>query len=67
MTRRGEFLWGIVCEGAIDAFCGRPREHNPYDPTLHAAEAWFYGWDEGRWLLELRGQEEAARWLREAA
>jgi hypothetical protein len=34
---------------------------------MHAAEAWEYGWDEGRWLLEMRGHEEAARWLREAA
>jgi hypothetical protein len=67
MSIRGEFLWGIVAEGAIDAVCGRPREANPYDPTLHAAEAWDYGWDEGRWLLEMRAEEEAARWLGRAS
>jgi hypothetical protein len=42
----------IALEGAVDSFCGRPRGKNP-----HSAKN----------LLELRGQAEAARWLREAA
>ena len=67
MSRSDAFLWGVVCEGAIDAFCGRPEWANPYDPALDAAEAWAYGHAEGSWLLEVRGQEETSRWLREAA
>lgn len=67
MKRVDAFLWGVVCEGAVDAFCGRPREQNPYNETLDAHEAWTYGWDEGRWLLEVRGDEEATRWLGDAS
>ena len=62
-----QYLWGIVTEGAVDRFCGRPEHANPYAPELDAYEAWQYGWAEADWLLQIRGQEEAARWLREAA
>lgn len=59
----------IVVEGAVDAFCGRPKCANPYDPdsAMDAAYAWEWGHDEAREQLEARGQEEAARWLSEAA
>jgi hypothetical protein len=60
---------GVVVEGAVDGFCGRPRERNPYsvEYARDAYEAWEWGWDEARFLLELRGQEEASRWLQEVA
>ena len=61
------FLWAIVVEGAVDRFCGRPREQNPYRPGYESGDAWEYGWDEAGDLLELRGQEEARRWLEAAA
>jgi hypothetical protein len=60
---------GVVVEGAVDRFCGRPLHANPYCPT-YAAEghaAWVFGWREADELLELRGEEEARRWLTEAA
>lgn len=62
-------LVGIVVEGATDRFCGRPRAMNPYCAT-HAAgwcHAWLWGWDDADWLLRIRGQEEARRWLEQAA
>jgi hypothetical protein len=60
---------GVVAEGVADAIFGRPITANPYDPRFaaEAHAAWAIGWREGRWHLEIRGQEEAARWLREAA
>ena len=61
-------LAGIVAEGCVDRFCGRPRSRNPYSPT-HAADeatAWLTGWDEADVLLELRGRAEVSRWLNEA-
>jgi hypothetical protein len=61
-------LCSIVIEGAVDRFCGRPREQNPYS-VEYARDfwlAWDFGWEDGGHLLEERGQEEAARWLREA-
>ena len=59
----------VAIEGAVDRFCGRPRVQNPYqrEPAAGAWEAWDLGWVEAEALLDLRGQEEAARWLREAA
>lgn len=62
-------LVGICIEGSVDRFCGRPREQNPYsfECAREWWEAWLYGWDEGDWFLGMRGQEEAARWLRGAA
>jgi hypothetical protein len=60
---------GIVVEGAVDRFCGRPLQANPYSPTF-AADAhagWVFGWREADYLLEIRGQDEARRWLTEAA
>jgi hypothetical protein len=59
----------VLLEGAVDAFCGRPKEQNPYDPVsaADACYAWEWGWDEATEQLALRGQQEAARWLREAA
>jgi hypothetical protein len=57
----------IGLEGAIDCVCGRPRNRNPYsyEYARWEWEAWDLGWDETRHLLELRGQEEARRWLQE--
>jgi hypothetical protein len=60
-------LWAIVIEGAVDRFVGRPREHNPYGGGYDSREAWAFGWDEADWLLDVRGQQEARRWLEEAA
>jgi hypothetical protein len=59
----------IALEGAVDSFCGRPRNRNPYrfEFARWEWEAWDLGWTEANHLLELRGQAEAARWLREAA
>ena len=59
----------IVVEGAVDRFCGRPREANPYSEKYARQwfEAWLFGWDDASWLLEMRGQDEVRRWLGEAA
>jgi hypothetical protein len=59
----------IALEGSVDSFCGRPRCRNPYSYTLARSEweAWDLGWTEAKNLLEVRGQAEVARWLREAA
>jgi hypothetical protein len=59
----------IAVEGACDRFCGRPLYRNPYAPTIAQPqfEAWEYGWQEADHLLDVRGQEEASRWLAEAA
>ena len=67
MSRLDGFLWAIVAEGCVDRFLGRPRDQNPYCPGEDPREAWDYGWDEGDWLLEIRGMDEVRRWLREAA
>jgi hypothetical protein len=59
----------IAVEGAVDYFCGRPRNQNPYDRTCAREwfEAWAIGWDDAAHLLEVRGKEEARRWLDVAA
>jgi hypothetical protein len=59
----------IVAEGCVDRFVGRPRTRCPYDwrAASDYAEAWFVGWDNADHLLDIRGQEEARRWLEEAA
>lgn len=62
----------IAIEGAVDRFCGRPRNQNPYARQITGEEwdywdAWDLGWADADHLLDMRGQEEAARWLREAA
>jgi hypothetical protein len=69
MSGHGIELFSIVVEGAVDRFCGRPRDRNPYSRRYapHEFEAWSWGWDDADSLLEQRGQQEAARWLREAA
>jgi hypothetical protein len=68
-TPESSLLVCIVIEGAVDRFCGRPYEQNPY--SRHYArdwwEAWAFGWRDAGELLEERGRREAARWLREAA
>ena len=53
-------------EGAVDRFCGRPLERNPYSfgSAREAYHAWELGWLEADFLLEVRGGEEASRWLR---
>ena len=58
----------IAVEGAVDRFCGRPRDRNPYHPTAASNhhEAWAWGWDDADHLLEIRGEQEARRWLAEA-
>jgi hypothetical protein len=60
---------GIICEACVDRFCGRPLDANPYCPVnaQDAHAAWVIAWKEADAVLEMRGQEEAARWLREAA
>jgi len=67
MSRRDHFLWAVVVEGAVDAFCGRPLGANPYDQALDSSEAWRYGYVEAKWQLDVRGEEEARRWLRGTA
>ncbi len=59
----------IVVEGAVDRFCGRPRDRNPYcrENAEQAWHSWDFGWTEADWYLDIRGQEEARRWLGEAA
>ena len=57
----------VAIEGAVDRFCGRPRNRNPYADATDEFEAWAWGWDDADYLLEIRGQKEAARWLSEAA
>jgi hypothetical protein len=44
---------------------GRPSAANPYNPSCAREwfEAWQLGWDDGDYLLDIRGQEEATRWL----
>lgn len=55
----------VAIEGAVDRFCGRPFSQNPYSRTdaAEAFEARGWGWEEADYYLELRGQEEAQRWL----
>ena len=52
----------IAIEGAVDRFCGWPREMNPHDFTLARGhwEAWLLGWDQGDYLLDVRSREEVA-------
>jgi hypothetical protein len=60
----------LICvEGAVDMILGRPRSQNPYcrDHARECWSSWDLGWHEASELLEMRGQEEASRWLREAA
>jgi hypothetical protein len=68
MTIREDSL-GVIVEGACDRFFGRPVEANPYHPlyAMDAYAAWSVAWTEADWLIDIRGQEEASRWLREAA
>ena len=69
MTGISVELVGIAVDRAVDRFCGRPKLRNPYHPisAIEAYVAWDWGWDEAAYQLEMRGAEEAARWLREAA
>lgn len=59
----------IGVEGALDRVAGRPRTECPYDARYASGhrEAWLIGWDEAHSALETRLDEEAARWLRDAA
>ena len=59
----------IAVEGAVDHFCGRPYDRNPYCRVTATVEwqSWNLGWTEAAQFLADRGQEEASRWLREAA
>lgn len=62
-------LGRILVEGAVDAFCGRPRTENPYSATteFEAHFVWAWGHDEATLQLDRCGRDAAARWLREAA
>jgi hypothetical protein len=62
------YLRCIVVEGAVDNFCGRPYDQNPYcrENAGDYWDAWNFGWVDADYLLKERGAEEAARWLREA-
>jgi hypothetical protein len=62
-------LVGVVVAAVIDRIAGRPRHANPYNPitAMDAHAAWSWGWDEADALIPLRLQQEAKRWLREAA
>jgi len=59
----------IAVEGAVDRFCGRPQDRNPYSAEYAPQDwdAWDLGWLTADDLIEIRGAEEARRWLREAA
>lgn len=63
----GRDLWGVVVEGAVDRFVGRPLDRNPHDEPSAAHDAWEIGWLDADQLLETRGEAEARRWLAEAA
>lgn len=69
MTAWHEDALGVIVEGAVDRFCGRPEWANPYsrEYASGAWHAWQLAWREAHVLLEMRGAEEASRWLREAA
>jgi hypothetical protein len=60
---------GIIVEGAVDRFCGRPRDRNPYcqENGQEAWSSWDFGWHNADWYLDVRGEEEASRWLQDAA
>jgi hypothetical protein len=60
---------GIIVEGACDRFFGRPREANPHseDYAEQPWNSWLFGWQNADWFIDMRGQEEARRWLEEAA
>jgi hypothetical protein len=62
-------LFPIIAEGCCDRFFGRPRSQNPYNliSARAWAEAWEWGWDEADFLLGVRGEQEARRWLGERA
>lgn len=60
---------GVIVEACVDRFCGRPITANPYCGVnaTEAHAAWAIAWKEANAVLEMRGQEEAARWLRREA
>ena len=62
-------LVSIAIEGACDRWFGRPKTQNPYSfaNAREWWEAWDLGWSDADWLIDVRGQEETARWLREEA
>ena len=49
--------------------CGRPISRNPYclENAAEAHAAWTMGWREFDWYFQIRGQDEAARWLAAAS
>jgi len=55
----------IAIEGAVDRFCGRPQDQNPYsfEFAYEYYVAWELGWVDAGELLEMRGEKEARRWL----
>jgi hypothetical protein len=62
-------LVGIAVEGAFHRFCGRPRHACPYslEYALDAFHAWDLGSGDADYLLDIRGEQEARRWLEDAA
>lgn len=56
--RRRPFLWPAA----------RPDPYSPvYARYRWEAWDWGWGWTDADYLLDIRGSEEAARWLRERA
>lgn len=69
MTSLRDDALGVAVEGATDRFFGRPLEANPYckENAEEAWRIWQLGWTEADWFIEVRGQEEASRWLENKA
>ena len=57
----------IAVEGTVDRFCGRPPDKNPDCRATDEWASWDFGWIEAGCFPADRGQQEAARWLSEAA
>jgi len=55
----------IAIEGAVDRFCGRPQDQNPYsfEFAYEYFVAWGLGWIDAGEPLELPREKEARRWL----
>jgi hypothetical protein len=66
-SERAAYFVDIAIEGATDRFMGRPLSANPYSSRLcpHERASWERGWELGGWLLGVRSEAEARRWLNE--
>ena len=63
----GIALFPKLFERGAERFCCRRRDRNPHGRgcARDYYEAWQLGWDDADSLLERRGGEQAARWLRD--